>query len=174
MGTIPVGATLTFTNLVIESIPNAVNSEETSYVFTPEGVGHYANEEAGAKSDVYVEDGVLVSDIISLSHESDWYNKFFISNIELEGGAKYIFELVVKADTVLNGSLLLNKQGAWDVRAQNAFTLTTEWQTITLETELLTAPITFELLFQDLHQNTSVNSAKIYFQSISLYSQVTA
>ena len=174
MGTVPVGETLTFSNLVVESVPNAVNSEETAYVFTPKGVGHYANEEAGAKSEVYVEDGVLVYDIISLSHESDWYNKFFISDIELEGGARYIFELVVKADTVLNGSLLLNKQGAWDVRAQNAFTLTTEWQTITLETDLLTAPITFELLFQDLHQNTSVNSAKIYFQSISLYQQVTA
>ena len=80
----------------------------------------------------------------------------------------------MKADTTLYGSLLLNKQGDWDVRAQNAFTLTTEWQTITLETDLLTAPLTFELLLQDLHQNTSVNAAKIYFQSINLYAQTVA
>ena len=171
MGTAAAGVTVTLSNLVVEIVPAAVNKTEKSFVFTPQGIGHYANVDEGAASELYVEDGVLIYNITALSHESDWYNKFFLSDIYLEGGSMYIFELVVKSDTPLNGDLLLNKSGAWDVRAQQAFELTTEYQTITLETPVMTAGLTFELLFQDLHQNQTVDHAKISFQSIKIFAR---
>lgn len=174
MGTAPKDSTVKVTAVVVEQVPAASETESESFVFTPEGVGHYANTDAGAQSDLYVENGVLVYDIIKLSHDSDWYNKFFLSDIVLDGGAKYIFEIVVKADVNLNASLLLNKAGDWDVRAQAAVEITTEFTKIVLETPIMTAPLKFELLFQDLHQNTNVDHAKISFQSIQIFSQAQA
>ena len=173
MGKLAKDETVTVSNMVVEQVPAAVNKTEESFVFTPQGVGHYANADAeeAAASELYVEDGVLVYDILALSHSNDWANKFFLSDITLEGGAMYIFELVVKADKALNGDLLLNKSGAWDVRAQAAFELTTEYQTITLETPVMAAALEFELLFQDMHQNTTVNAVKIMFQSIKIFSR---
>ena len=173
MGKAETGTTVTVSNLVVEVVPAAVNKTEKGFVFTPQGVGHYYNADAEepAASELYVEDGVLVYDILALSHSNDWANKFFLSDITLEGGAMYIFELVVKADKPLNGDLLLNKSGAWDVRAQSAFELTDEYQTITLETPVMAAALEFELLFQDLHQNTAVNAVKIMFQSIKIFSR---
>ena len=176
MGKLAADETVTVSNMVVEQVPAAVNKSEQSFVFTPQGVGHYYNADAeeAASSELYVEDGVLVYDILALSHSNDWANKFFLSDIILEGGAMYIFELVVKADKPLNGDLLLNKSGAWDVRAQSAFELTTEYQTISLETPVMAAELSFELLFQDMHQNTTVNAVKIMFQSIKIFSRAAA
>lgn len=173
MGTAPVGTTVTVSNLVVDEVPAAVNKTEESFVFTPKGVNQYYNADAEepALSELYVEDGVLVYDILALSHTNDYANKFFLSDIVLEGGAMYVFELVVKADKPLNGDLMLNKSGAWDVRATQPFELTTEYQTITLETPVITAPLSFELLFQDMHQNVDVNAVKIMFESIKIFSR---
>lgn len=166
------GTTLTLSNLVVEEMPNAAEQETKVYNFLPDGFSAYANENAGAKCDLYVEGGELVYDIIALSHDVDWYNKLTISDIILDGGAKYYFEIVAKSSVALNASLILNKVGGeYDPRATQAVQFGTDYATITLETDVMTAPLKFELLLQDLHQNTEVDSAKITFQSIKLYSR---
>ena len=167
------GTTLTVSNLVVEALPNAADVQSKEYNFLPEGFSVYAKEDAGAKADLYVENGELVYDLIQIGHDLDWANKLTLSDIVLDGGAKYIFEIVAKADTTLNASLILNKQGDWDVRASQAVEIGTEYKTFTLETGIMTAPLKFELLFQDLHQNT-VDHAKITFQSVKLFSQAVA
>ena len=172
MGTAPVGATVTVNNIVVEESPAATTATDKTYEFIPVGVGQSAvYEQGGARSELYVENGVLIYDILTLSHTIDWANKFFLKNVYLEGGAQYIFELEVKCSVALNGDLILNKEGAWDPRVTAPFELTTEYQTITLETSFMNAPLMAELLFQDMHQNVSVDAATIYFKSIKIYSR---
>ena len=165
------GTTLTVSNLKVEAIPDASEKVTTEWNFLPENISIYAKEDAGAQADLYVENGELVWDLIKISHDGDWYNKLTIDNIVLDGGALYIFEVTAKASVALDASLVLNKKGAWDPRGTVAMNLTTEYQTFSFTTDVMTAPLTFELLMQDLHQNTGVDSAKITFQSIKLYSQ---
>lgn len=167
------GTTVTVSNLVVESLPNAANKETKEFNYLPEGFSAYAKEDAGAECDLYVENGELVYDLIKIGHDLDWANKLTLSDIVLEGGAKYIFEITCKASVTLNATLILNKQGDWDVRASQAIEIGTEYKTFVLETPVMTAPLPFELLFQDLHQNTA-DSAKITFQSVKLFSQAVA
>lgn len=169
MGKVESGTALTVTNVVVEEVPAASESETTTFNFIPQGVGQFANE-GTAESELYVEEGVLVYDIKKIDHTLDWGNKFFLTNFVLEGGNKYVFELVLKADSPITASLLLNVAGKWDVRAQEALEVGTEFTKYTLETPLMAADLTFELLFQDLHVN-EVDHAKIEFQSIQIFSQ---
>ena len=169
MGKVESGTALTVTNVVVEEVPAASESETTTFNFIPQGVGQFANE-GTAESELYVEEGVLVYDIKKIDHTLDWGNKFFLTNFVLEGGNKYVFELVLKADSPITASLLLNVAGKWDVRAQEALEVGTEFTKYTLETPLMAADLTFELLFQDLHVN-EVDHARIEFQSIQIFSQ---
>ena len=170
MGSIPNGTVITVTSIVVEEMPDAGETETTGYAVTPKGIGQ--SYDGTGYSELYVENNILVYDIKSLDHTKDYYNKFFLSDVVLEGGSKYIFELVVKSDVVLNASLILNVSGKWDPRATQAVEIGTEYSKITLESPLMAADLKFELLLQDLHQNTEVEHAKMEFQSIQIY-QVT-
>ena len=171
MGTVPAGATMTVSNFSVEEVPASESVTSERFNFLPADIEAYANTEGGAASELYVENGELIYNITALSHESDWYNKLTISDLVLGGGDRYIIEIVAKADKALSGSLILNKSGDWDPRATNAFELSTEYKTFTLETDVMVAPLKFEVLMQAMHVNTSVDAVKITFKSIKLYSQ---
>lgn len=172
VGTAPVGEVLTVSNFKLVEIPAVTESTSKEFRFAPDGLYCFNDGDSGSSGKLYVEENELVYDITSLGHTKDWDNKFYVSDILLEAGKVYTMELVVKSSVNLSASLLLNVSNKWDVRASKQVNLTTEYQTIELVLEPLAADMSFELLLQGFDQNSTVDSARLTFQSIKLYSQV--
>lgn len=162
---------ITITNLSVKALEGDKITEDYLNVFTPKGFTSHNGSEEGAEGLIYLDNNELIYDVKSFASSTDWQSKIFSDEFELDFNKFYIFEFDVKASESLNGQFVVNKTSSWDPLINNSFSISTDYQTVSLETsDALKDSSIYELIWQfGGGDNASKKDVKISFKNIKVY-----
>ena len=173
IGAIQEAAVLEFSNLSVVALGGVKETKTKGYTFTPVGFGAY-NDPTTAEGYLYTENGKLVYEMKKIGLV-DWHNKMYIPRLTLEADKIYTIEVKAKADKNISCAFFLNPVGKWDPRVSEEIAFETTSKTYEIVTPKFAADMDFEVLFQfGSDVNSALGSAKIEFESITIYSQDVA